>query len=468
MKSGVKMKKIVIGVDDFVNLKLPYEIKTYCERVFYSCLFQGIVKYDGEQIVPGLCDSYLVLNNGSKYVFKFGTKKWSNGETIFAGDIFNMFFMIFENYSLYACAEQLLVIKNSVDFVEGKCSFDEVGIDVRDNTLIILLEYGNIDFLTILTSCMYSPCFYTTLDNRLHTVTNGPFYLANVNKDKMEITVRRNPYYNISTNVEEIVFKTVTSREQQELLYEENKIDITCNTLYPISFDSKIKIYKSQLLYSLHINPNLKIGNSIRKIIQKKINKIDWESLSRAFNKDNSFVVCSTDCISKEFMKKENLEKNLKTSHRNCKLIYADYYPNIIVAYKIKEILENLEFKIEMSAVDYKLFPIYLEQNNYDFLISIISPPNSAYSTIVGMFIGYSELEDKEDEYIELVCKYFECMEKEEMQKQILVKLENILREKLPVIPICRLNAMYKIKDNIMGFVYNKNGIPTFENINIK
>lgn len=74
MKSGVKMKKIVIGVDDFVNLKLPYEIKTYCERVFYSCLFQGIVKYDGEQIVPGLCDSYLVLNNGSKYVFKFGTK----------------------------------------------------------------------------------------------------------------------------------------------------------------------------------------------------------------------------------------------------------------------------------------------------------------------------------------------------------------------------------------------------------
>lgn len=455
------VKKLVIAIEDIDKIKIPYDVLTYSDVVVNSSLFQGLVSSKGGCIVPGVCNDFEISNDGLEYRFVFGNCRWSNGEIITPESFAQMFRFLLENFEKYTCAENLLVIRRASDFIEGKCEIGEVAIDVKDKVLSISLEYPNRDFLSILASNIYTPTYYDISDNRLFTVTNGPYYLKELNIADGEIIVKRNDYFKADTNVDEIVFKSIYSAEEQECLFQEKKIDITCNTFYQENNDDGVNIVGSNLSYYLNINSSIAFSKCERQELYKKIRNVDWENISIALKNDNSFVTDIED--NHTFIEKVKETKK----HRVYKFLYDDYYPNDLVAKKIQELLNNLGMKVELIIIDYKKMPALISKNEYDFLLSIVSPTYSAPSAVLNMFCNSLSSIEIQDKYITLLCDYYESTISDIKMKRNLLELEEILRKELPVIPVCKLNFIYKKQSTINVFEYKMNGTPEYEKIKL-
>ena len=120
----------------------PQKTSTVVESDVLLDLFEGLVTYNAKgELVPGAAESWTISDDGLTYTFKLRDAKWSNGDTIRAGDFVFSFRRLLDPATGSQYANLFYPIKNAAGINKNGQSPTTLGVSaIDDATLEIKLE----------------------------------------------------------------------------------------------------------------------------------------------------------------------------------------------------------------------------------------------------------------------------------------------------------------------------------------
>ena len=188
----------------------PAKTSTVAESDILLDMFEGLVAYDAKaNLIPGAAASWTVSGDGKVYTFKLDPNgKWSNGETVKAGDFVFSLRRMLDPATGSGYANVLYAIKNSEKVNKGGLKPEDLGVKaVDDATLEITLEAPTPYFLGLLAHQSTMPVNQAALEKfgkdfvkPGNMVSNGAFMLKDfVPNDKL--TLVKNPHFHDAAKV---------------------------------------------------------------------------------------------------------------------------------------------------------------------------------------------------------------------------------------------------------------------------
>jgi oligopeptide transport system substrate-binding protein len=237
----------------------PHVVTGVPEHKIITALFEGLVTYSPDGgIAPGVAKYWDISDDGLVYTFHLrDTAKWSNGEPITSEDFVRSFQRILTPSLGAEYAYKLFPLVGAEDFNAGKLTdFSKVGATAIDAlTLRLTLVNPTPFLLESLNHYAWFPVHMPTVEkfggaSRKGTawtrpenfVGNGPFNLVSW-KPNQVITVTRSPTYWDHDNVklEGIEFYAIDNADSEERLFRTGGLDY-CYSL-PLS---KIETYRRE------------------------------------------------------------------------------------------------------------------------------------------------------------------------------------------------------------------------------
>lgn len=265
----------------------PHVITGIPEHNLVSALLEGLVAPDPKDLhpVPGAAERWEISPNGLVYIFHLRKNgRWSNGEPVTAADFVKSYRRILTPAVASEYGYMLFPIKNAEEFNTGKLkSFDEVGVKaLNDFTLQITLHSSTPYFLSML-ACHYSgwPVHLPTIEKygpgyergSVWTrpgrhVGNGPFMLDTWKVNQL-IVVKKNPHYWDAGRVKlnAIYFHPIENLNSEERMFRTALLHKT-ESLPP----TKIAVYKKQWPEALQIDPYLGVYFYRLNVIRPPLN----------------------------------------------------------------------------------------------------------------------------------------------------------------------------------------------------
>jgi oligopeptide transport system substrate-binding protein len=251
----------------------PQQVQGTPELHLIEALFEGLLAEDPKDChpVPGLAKSWEVSPDGLVYTFHLRENiKWSDGVPITANDfLLSWKRMISPRFASEYAYLVYNFVKNAKDYYEGTITdFSQVGFEAPDERTLRVTLSGPTPFLLKIIANHYAwhavPIHtilkYGALDERStawtragNMVSNGPFMLKEW-LPQQRIVVVRNPNYwdAASVKLDEVDFYPTEDTAGEERMFRSGQIDIT--TDIPIS---KIAPYKRDHPEELHLEPFL-------------------------------------------------------------------------------------------------------------------------------------------------------------------------------------------------------------------
>jgi oligopeptide transport system substrate-binding protein len=237
----------------------PHVVTGVPEHKIITALFEGLVTYAADGgIAPGVAQYWDISDDGLVYTFHLrDTAKWSNGEPITSEDFVRSFQRILTPSLGAEYAYKLFPLVGAEDFNTGKLTdFSKVGATAVDAlTLRLTLTNPTPFLLESLNHYAWFPVHLPTVEKfggaaRKGTawtrpgniVSNGPFNLVSW-KPNQVITVTRSPTYWDHDNVklDGIEFYAIDNADSEERLFRTGGLDY-CYGL-PLS---KIETYRRE------------------------------------------------------------------------------------------------------------------------------------------------------------------------------------------------------------------------------
>ncbi|MCR8644776.1 peptide ABC transporter substrate-binding protein [Paenibacillus sp. N1-5-1-14] len=257
--------------------------------VVQNNLLEGLYRLDPKNLpTPGIAKSHDVSADGKTYTFHLRDAKYSNGDSIVAGDFEYAWKKALDPAATSPNYIFLLDVKNAVDIKDKKKAPSELGIKaIDDKTLQVELANATPYFLSLITHPLFYPMnkkfveaqgtAYAQEANTM--IYSGPFVLDSWKHDDGYV-FKKNPNYWDAANVklEQINFKIVKDNQTAINLYEAGQIDISGLTS---EFTEQYKTSKEYQTYSdptitfLKVNQKNKYLNNvnIRKALRSSVNK---------------------------------------------------------------------------------------------------------------------------------------------------------------------------------------------------
>lgn len=181
-------------------------------------LFNGLVRFEENKVVPDLAESWDLSEDGLTYTFKLRTGvKFHNGKFLKAVDIKKSFDRVIDP----ATASPRNWVLAAVSSIEATDS----------QTLTIKLKEASASFLSLLTMpagyVMYIPEGATTNDFSEKVIGSGPFSLTEWSNDDRIILSRNNNYFGVKANVDEIIYRILPEDLTSISLLKQGEIDVT-------------------------------------------------------------------------------------------------------------------------------------------------------------------------------------------------------------------------------------------------
>jgi ABC-type oligopeptide transport system substrate-binding subunit/DNA-binding SARP family transcriptional activator len=232
-------------------------------------LFSGLVELNTDlDVVPGLAQSWEVLEGGSKYIFQLRDNIcWSDGLPVTTLDFIFAWQRLLHPASEPTNASYLYDIKGARAYHQGEMSDpDQVGVQALDErTLIVELEGPTSYFPQLLTQGMFFPvprhvvlAHSDRWTDSTHIVTNGPFKLVSWQPGQL-MRLERNPDYRgpFSGNIRQVdVFLDVSHAEGLKM-YEAERLDIAAVWPGPTPEAQRIlQSYSEEYLSIPYLNTN--------------------------------------------------------------------------------------------------------------------------------------------------------------------------------------------------------------------
>jgi oligopeptide transport system substrate-binding protein len=237
----------------------PHVVTGVPEHKIITALFEGLVTYAADGgIAPGVAQYWDISDDGLVYTFHLrDTAKWSNGEPITSEDFVRSFQRILTPSLGAEYAYKLFPLVGAEDFNRGKLTdFSKVGATAVDAlTLRLTLTNPTPFLLESLNHYAWFPVHLPTVEkfggaDRKGTawtrpgnmVSNGPFNLVSW-KPNQVITVTKSPTYWDHDNVklDGIEFYAIDNADSEERLFRTGGLDY-CYSL-PLS---KIETYRRE------------------------------------------------------------------------------------------------------------------------------------------------------------------------------------------------------------------------------
>lgn len=234
---------------------------------------------------PAMAKSSEVSDDGLTYTFHLRDNiKWSNGEPVTAQDFKYSWLRAMDPATAGSYSFILSdYIKGGTDFVEGKISADQVGIEVKDEkTLVVRLEKPTPFFISLTAFVTYFPLnekfvtekgdqFALTKDDILY---NGPYVLTEYDQAKGVVLEKNTEYWDKeNVSIEKVNLKVIKEQSTALNLYEAGELDKVILSSADVNSYKDSKEFHTQTEFtSYYIQFNLgkePINNpNIRKALQ--------------------------------------------------------------------------------------------------------------------------------------------------------------------------------------------------------
>jgi oligopeptide transport system substrate-binding protein len=251
----------------------PQTVTGIPEHKIIMGLFEGLVTEDAHgTIVPGLAESWEISPDGKIYTFHLRPGvKWSDGTPITADDFVQSYKRMLTPALAAEYSYLLWFAAGAEAYNAGKLAdFSQVGFKAPDErTLQVTLAHPT-PFLLKVIACHYAwnavpvkvLAKYGALDDRNtgwtragRLIGSGPFVLKEWLPNQ-RIVLARNPHYWDAARVQldEIVFYPTEDTAGEERMFRTGQLDLTLELPY-----TKIDVYRREHPESLHIEPYLGI-----------------------------------------------------------------------------------------------------------------------------------------------------------------------------------------------------------------
>jgi oligopeptide transport system substrate-binding protein len=285
----------------------PQQVQGTPELHLIEALFEGLLSEDPKDChpEPGLAKSWEISPDGLTYTFHLRENiKWSDGVPITANDfLLSWKRMISPNFASQYAYLVYNFVKNAKDYYDGKITdFSQVGFKAPDERTLVVTLSGPTPFLLKIIANHYAwhavPIHtvlkYGALDERStawtrpgNMVSDGPFMLKEWLPQKRIVVVRNPNYWDAATvKLDEVDFYPTDDIAAEERMFRSGQIDITTEVPH-----SKIEPYKRDHPDELHIDPFLGVyyyrcNVTVPPLNDKRVRKalaiaIDRESLIR-------------------------------------------------------------------------------------------------------------------------------------------------------------------------------------------
>ena len=378
---------------------------------------------------------------------------WNDGSNVSAQDYVNGLIRL--NQSRCPINNMLLPIKNWDEVARKEMKIQELGIEiVNDNEFRLILDFP-MDYIEMLLSTIYiSP--YKCSRKGGQQLYCGPYFLKNFDKNK--VTLDRNPFFSTTSNISSVEFMLIKNMEDALEMYKNGKLAVTCNTSFPYS---KLNVYReyddfyerkeSGLLFLLHVS-----NNQLKDYILQLLNR---EEISALLNNcvNPRYSVCS-----KKKILYKNIFKEQEFGKKKINLIYSGYYPNEIIAKKVKEQIErDGKIIVNLMCVSLETLSERIDSMEYDLALGITY---QCFTGAIPAFFNYMGI--IKDTYIDLAIDVIEnCYNGSELNEDL---LENIINNGLPCIPLLEMGSFQLINKKLSGYVVDKQGFVALANARFK
>lgn len=252
VETSVKKNSVVYCIGEIPESLIAAQKRNDKTNEILSALFLGLVYEDAKtrEIKPGLAEKWEISKDKTQYTFYIrDNAKWSNGEKITSQDFYDFFKVLLSQRINNIYNYDLRYIYGEEAYNSGKTSFDNVAINVVDNsTLRIRLNSPCDYFLSILCEPQF---FLRELnentnnwkENYLKIKYSGPFKISYISKDMISLKKNNNYFMKDSVKSNELKLKFYSEGENISAYsaadFDSNGIDIFSHP--PISEIDRLK-----------------------------------------------------------------------------------------------------------------------------------------------------------------------------------------------------------------------------------
>ena len=200
---------------------------------------EGLTAYSADgQLIPGVAARWDVSADGTKYTFFLRPEaKWSNGDTVRAGDFQAAFQRLVTPSTAAPFAKFLNVVTNANAIVAGEKQAETLGVEVIDeHTLLIMLETPAPYFLQLLAHPSTFPIHVQSLQQHGerfsragNLVTNGAYRLVKDNIGASVVLERNEFYWNDDDTYFDNVIYHILSPAAEIRRFRAGDLDVTSN-----------------------------------------------------------------------------------------------------------------------------------------------------------------------------------------------------------------------------------------------
>ncbi|MCM8711864.1 peptide ABC transporter substrate-binding protein [Clostridium sp. SYSU_GA19001] len=455
-------------------------------------LFEGLVKIDESgNIAPGIAESWTVSEDEMTYTFNLREDvKWSDGTKIKASDFVEFFKSILNPKQDNDYAYQLYYIFGAEDYKNGKKSFDNVAIRAKDDkTLQIRLNYPADYFIKILGQPIYTlRKVNKQLESWRETYNNinysGAFIIDYVSETG-EITLLKNEnYYDMYKVKSDKIYVTALNSSEKALAgFKTSKINIFTNPpmgesknliidgegeAVPIDSGTSINfnLNKDGIIADVNFRKALSLAIDRENLAVENLNntvKTAAAYLPDGLKEDNIFINrkmliknTADTVLSKKF-----LAESKYVNSKSFKLVYLNTIENKKLCEAVaKGIKEALDIHIDCKGYNESEFQDIIKNSDYDMILTDYTSFYKDSLALLESWVSTSKLNVygyKNSEFDSLILKA--KFEKDKIKrKELLEKVEEILIDDMPMMPLYFKNIVLCKKSNIEGIYITPEG----------
>ncbi|GFZ31199.1 peptide ABC transporter substrate-binding protein [Clostridium zeae] len=476
--------------------------------------FEGLENVDANNKVnPGVAEKYDVSSDGTKYTFHLRKDaKWSDGKGVTANDFYYAWTRALAPETASDYAYQLYYIKNGEAYNGGKAKVTDVGIKVVDDyTLEVTLEAPTAYFLALTAFPTYFPVRKDIVEANKEGwatdaktfVSNGPYKMSEyAQKDHMTFVKNDNYWDKSNVKLDKIQYTLLDNETSALNAFESGEIDATdllpAEQKQSLIKDGKAKVYPYLGTYYYAINVSSKnvsadvakaLNNvSVRKALSLAIDRTAIvENVTKGGEQPATSYVPKgiVDSSGKEFKNKDYLKTTADVEGAKKLLADAGYpdgknFPKLEIKYNTGQGHQNIaqaiqemwkkNLGIDVTLVNEERKVQLDDLTKHNFMVcrtSWIADYNDPM-TFLDMFYtnggnnnpGYTNAEY--DKLVDSAKKGTDAAKRTDD----LHKVEDILMNDMPIIPIYYYTNVLALKSNItdlqkspLGFVYFRNTV---------
>ncbi|MEB2278599.1 peptide ABC transporter substrate-binding protein [Lysinibacillus xylanilyticus] len=292
--SGSKAKELNLAITSEPPSLHPGLAEDTTSSAILINVFEGLTVSDAEgKPTPGMAEKWEISDDKKTYTFHLRDAKWSNGDTVVAGDFEYAWKWALNPDNLSAYSSIFYPIKGAQAYHQNGGSADDVGVKAEDDkTLVVTLENPTPYFLELTGFKTYLPVnkkvteankqWYA--DAGENYVTNGPYKLSEWQHDASITLTKFEDYWDASNvDVDTVNIAMIEKEPTVATNFKSGSLDyigapfqtVDLNAIDGFKKDGSLRIKDQASIYWYKFNTKDKIMNNanIRKALALAIDR---------------------------------------------------------------------------------------------------------------------------------------------------------------------------------------------------